>query len=333
VLIPNGGLPLQLHIAGGFSLDAVIHRDGRVETARIGGNALWAIVGALAVEFPSYAHAILGADFPIEFLDELRARGVDCTGVRQEKDRLGVRITHSYTSDGTRSHPANPEAVAALPEDVRSAFIDTTTMVDEILASLPAPADLPADTNGTAWHLGLLPILRFSELVAHIRSSGAEYLQSDTPARAEIRDSGLGALGNSLESLDVFLPSTSDTDVFLPGVAAAEIIRQFHKLGAPVVLLKMGQKGAIVSEKNKSSWHIPVFIEKQEIDPTGAGDVFAGVFAAEFIRSGSLVAAACSGAAVASLATRYHNPLAVAALDRQEIIRRTRFIEQNVQKI
>ena len=48
-----------------------------------------------------------------------------------------------------------------------------------------------------------------------------------------------------------------------------------HSLGPNVVIIKMGEKGAYLSY-NESSFYIPVFPVNKVIDPTGAGDSFAG---------------------------------------------------------
>ncbi len=325
-------IPPKLHIAGGFSLDSVIHDSGRVETNRLGGNALWATEGAIAAGAVPHAHAVLGRDFPVGALDRLRTLGVDCAGIRRDRDRVGVRVTYSYAVDGSRVQPAAQEKVARLTEPERLSFIDTTGLPDEILASLPAARDLPADTRDSSWHLGLLPAARFLELLDHVRDGGAKYVQADCPARSELRRRGIEALGDSLARLDVFLPSTSDTDEFLQGQTPGELIATFHRLGARVVVLKMGEHGAIVAESGSASWHVPIFPEPRAVDPTGAGDVFAGAFAAHLARSGDLVAAACTAAAVASASTRYRDPFDVAAIDPVEIADRTQFIEKNVRK-
>lgn len=326
-------IPSALHIAGGFSLDAVIHADGRIETNRIGGNALWATAGAVAIGGAPHAHAVLGRAFPHSALERLAELGVDCNGIHRRSERTGVRVTYAYAADGSRLQPAPHQLVAELPQTERQAFIDTTRMPEEILGSLPAAEDLPIDLSGTSWHLGLLPVARFTELIDGIRRAGADYLQADCPARSELAQRGTEVLGAMLTNLDVFLPSTSDTNEFLPDVPPLELISTFHAMGAEIVVLKMGEHGAIVAERGSACWHVPIFPEPAAIDPTGAGDVFAGAFATQLARAGDLVRAAASAAALASASTRYRDPFAVAVVDPDEIATRTQFIERKVTKL
>ncbi len=320
-----------IHFVGGFSLDSMIHADGRVETDRVGGNALWAALGALAVGATGSAHAVLGRDFPATALERVHALGIGVAGIRRNRAHRGVRVTYSYLADGTRRQPADPAAVSALPAPSRESFVDTTQDPEEILASLPAPADLPPSLDGTAWHLGLLPLSRFAELSTHLRESGAAYIQSDCPARSELRTKGAEALRGQLGTLDAFLPSTSDTDEFLPGMPPQEIIAVFRSWGAGLLVLKCGEEGALVAD-GSGIWHIPVYPETFVVDPTGAGDVFGGVFLAEHLRSGDPVAAACTAAATASLSLRVRDPFAVAAFDDDEIRRRAHRISKNVRR-
>ena len=58
----------------------------------------------------------------------------------------------------------------------------------------------------------------------------------------------------------------------IPGAAA-----KLHAEGPGIVVIKMGEKGAYLSFKDKGIY-IPVFPVNKVIDPTGAGDSFAGGF-------------------------------------------------------
>lgn len=325
-------VPDEIHIAGGFSIDAVLHADGRAETERIGGNALWAIEGVLAGGEAPHAHAVLGQDFPEQAVDHLRRLGVDCVHIRRGEGRWGVRVTYSYDAEGGRVQPADQRRVAVLDQDTRAQFIDTTRDPGVLLSALPAAADLPESAAGTSWHLGLLPVQRFIELTAELRARGVTYLQVDCPARSELRDRGLHVLGDALENIDVFLPSTSDTDVFLPDTRADEQITTFRRMGARIVILKRGDEGAIVATPD-GEWLIPAYPEPHAVDPTGAGDVFAGAFLAALSADGDIVDSAVQASATASLSTQYRNPFDIAHLDRDERDRRAHVIRREVRKL
>ncbi|MFT4284410.1 MAG: carbohydrate kinase family protein [Protaetiibacter sp.] len=322
----------DLCFAGGFSIDAILFADGSYDTDRLGGNALWAAAGAMLNGAEPRAFSVVGADYPPDALDRLDALGIDVTGVRRDEGRAGVRVTYSYREDGSRVQPASAAALQVVPEPHRSRFIDTTRSTTSPPPQV-TPADLPADSTGTCWHLGLLPIEVFHDLAAHLRGTGARYLQADCPARYQLRLEGIDSLAPSLELLDVFLPSTSDTDVFLPGLGRPEIIAAFQRLGARNVVLKCGEDGALVALDDGSTWHIPAVRDPLEIDPTGSGDVFAGAFAATVQAGGDYIAAACRGAATASVATRLRNPLQFDEIDPRDVDRNTATIAEGVTRV
>lgn len=309
-----------VHIVGGFTIDAIIRADGSWVTGQLGGNALWASAGvaALALGRP-VAHAVVGDDYPADALMDIRAHGVDVSAVQHRTRQRNARVTFEYLSDGSRTQPAPAGAVAVLPPDVRSEFADTTRDASLTLSSLPDAATVRrAAGKGGAWHLGLLPGVRFAELVTALREGGASSIQADCPARFELRRDGDAVLRTHLRDLDVFLPSSSDTDVFAPGVPHRDLITRFHDYGAPVVVLKRGEAGAIVSDaRSGEAWSIPALPAGDHLDATGAGDVFCGVFAHARTAGATLVDAAVEATVAASLALHVASPLALTRPEEQ----------------
>lgn len=334
--------PTRVHLVGGFSLDAALYPDGSAQTARLGGNALWAALGALAAGGRPVAHSVVGQSYPPDALPELTAAGIDISGVRRGPSPTGLRVSYSYASDGTRTQPADPSALAALNPEVRAQFLDTTRDGQGDLDALPTTGDLwPRDAwehGATAkensapdhWHLGLLPLERCTELAEYLTARG-HHVQADCPARNELLAVGTDSLAQLLPHLDTFLPSTSDTGVFSPGSSPAELIAKFHRLGARSVVLKCGDQGALLSEEPGAPvWHIPIYPEPRSSDPTGCGDVFAGAFVAARAGDLSPLDAACLGAAAASLATTAREPLDLINVDPSEVLRRARLLRKDV---
>ncbi len=304
-----------VHVVGGFTIDAIIRADGTWATGQLGGNALWAACGmaTLAAGRP-IAHSVIGDDYPADALALMRERGIDVSGVRREPAQRNARVTFEYRNDGSRTQPAPAGAVAVLPERVRPEFADTTRDAALTLSSLPDREALRdvASASGGRWHLGLLPGTRFAELVTTLRAGGAAYVQSDCPARFELRRDGDAVLREHLCALDAFLPSSSDTDVFAPDSTPLELVARFHRYGAPVVVLKRGELGAIVSDARTGEvWSIPAVPVGDHLDATGAGDVFCGVFAHSRAAGHSLIDAAVQATVAASCALQVASPLAL----------------------
>ena len=97
----------------------------------------------------------------------------------------------------------------------------------------------------------------------------------------------------------------------LPLVAAC------HAAGAPVVVLKRGSDGCVVSDGTRRE-HIPGHVVRN-VDATGAGDCFDGAFAARIVAGDDPFAAAHYANAAAALATKGFG--AVAPLPRDAGVR------------
>ncbi len=331
---------LTVGIAGGFTLDAVIASDGSAELDRVGGNALWAAMGARIAGGRPRVTAVLGDDFPETVLALLADAGLDLA-VRRNGRPLGLRVSYSFDDAGARTQPADPRRVAALPLGRRERVIDTTGQTEVRRAALPTVADLeaadhalPADTRA-AWHFGVLPLDRFAELVRNVAGIGG-FVQADCPDRNELRERGTDVLAETLPLVDVFLPSTSDTDVFAPGASARELLDRFHALGARATVLKCAEDGSLVSVAggaDRSTWHVPAALIDATVDTVGCGDVFAGALLTELARGADLVSAACAGSAAASFGAAVRSPLELLDVDSAEFARRRAVVVAGVRRL
>jgi sugar/nucleoside kinase (ribokinase family) len=321
----------RVDIVGGFTIDAIIRADGTWSTGQLGGNALWASMGAgvLAGGAP-VAHAVVGADYSPADLATIATRGIDVSGVRRSDVARNARVTFAYRPDGSRAQPAPAGAVAVLPDTVRPEFADTTRDPALTLATLPTAADL-ASTRAARWHLGLLPAVRFAELVTGLRDAGAADIQVDCPARFELRRDGDAVLKDHLSLVDVFLPSSSDTDVFAPGVDHHDLVARFHEYGAPVVVMKRGADGALVSDaRSGEAWAVPAYPVGEHLDATGAGDVFCGTFATARAAGLDLLSAAVEASAYATYALDAASPLDLAAPATEDLAQRIARVREGV---
>lgn len=111
----------------------------------------------------------------------------------------------------------------------------------------------------------------------------------------------LRELEATLPAVDLFLPSLEDMKCLLGSEDPAVIIDWCLARGCTDVVLKLGERGALVAtegERKLITGH-PV----QAIDTTGAGDCFAGSLLARLVAGDSLVQAASYANAAAALST------------------------------
>lgn len=100
---------------------------------------------------------------------------------------------------------------------------------------------------------------------------------------------------------EILLPSYSEgrllSGVDDPRAIGAELLRH-----APTVVLTLGSGGALVFRRGADPVEIPVPRVERLVDPTGAGDAFAGAFLAHWVGARDAVAAARAAVLVAARA-------------------------------
>jgi 2-dehydro-3-deoxygluconokinase len=118
---------------------------------------------------------------------------------------------------------------------------------------------------------------------------------------------------------DICLPSFDDMAA-LTGLRDDDaIVDHCLRLGARVVALKLGERGALVADAQARHRIAPH--PCQPVDATGAGDTFGGAFIARLVAGDSLPAAARYAAAAAALSTEGYG--AVEPIPRAERVRQS----------
>jgi len=204
-------------------------------------------------------------DFGRLLIDQLKNDGVDITYVKIKKGyTTGTTFVMYYTS-GTRKfifHLRHAAASQLSPEDVDLNYISKAKIV-HIMGSALAISESSRDACYKAMHI----IKGADGTVTFDPNLRPELLDVQT-----IRKLCEPALRVS----DVVMPSLGEAEVLTgikdPIMAAKAILR----FGPNIVVIKLGDKGAIAVTKDKVIKE-PAF-EVDEIDPTGAGDVYDAAF-------------------------------------------------------
>lgn len=330
-MIPATKRPV-LAIAGSFSIDSVLTQDARHVVGKVGGNALWSSLGALIAGIAPRIVTVVGDDYPEEVLAALVSAGIDTSAVRRIARSHPVRVTFAHMPDGSRLQPVPREMIRSLPEEAQAAFLDTTMLHDVLPLGAPCAADVPDSWLDEVdhWHLPLLPLSRHRDLVKRLCARRG-LLQSDCPARSDLKNDAFGTLAATLVDIDVFLPSTSDFDVVAPGIDVIDILSRLRSHGARTVVLKAGGDGVFVRFQDELV-HLPAY-DAPVVDPTGAGDAFCGGFMAGLAATGDIIEAAATGSASASFAVATEDPLALIGVDRAEVRRRARELHARARRI
>src|SRR5262245_21408765 len=272
-------------VVGNLTVDDVVHPNGETTMASPGGNTIYAATGALIWGLSVGVVARVGTDFPVAALDRLRDAGLDTGGLRPI-DGPTVRNWVIYEHDGHRSW------VYRTPRE-RS------------LQVAPGPEDIPAgwtdqkQDRAPVVHVAAMPLEAAAGIVGHLRAEGRRAIVTlDTH---EAWPAGRDDVLALARRVDVFVPSHGELAAMLGYDDPERACRELQAGGVPAVVVKCGEKGAVVSTPGGP----PVRIAPPNVavlDATGAGDTFCGGLAAGLAAGESLVVAAQQGAATAGAA-------------------------------
>ena len=241
---------MSVLVVGSVALDTVETPYGRAEEV-LGGSASF-FSAAASLYRPVQVVAVVGVDFPLAELDFLRARGADLSGL-QVVSGESFRWGGAYNADFSE----------------RETLFTTLGVFADFSPAIPA-----SFREARIVSLGNIhPVLQ-GEVLDQV--SGPELVVCDTMNYWIERERE--ALIRLLGRVDLLM--VNDTEIReLSGISdparAASWVREH---GPRWLVVKEGAEGALLIDED-SVFRCPAYPVRQVVDPTGAGDAFAGGFA------------------------------------------------------
>jgi sugar/nucleoside kinase (ribokinase family) len=245
-------------VVGSMALDTVETPFGRADDI-IGGAGVYASTSASYFS-PVDLVGVVGDDYPPEGLSFLQARGVDIAGVQVIAGGRSFRWAGRYEHDMSSAETLDTQLgvfagfAPLLPDGYRSAkyvfLANITPSVQlSVLDQVAEPDFVMADTMNF-WITGArADLLRVLSRVNMVLLNDAEIRQlTGTPNLAK---------------------------------ASQEVLR----MGPSYVMVKKGEYGATLVSSD-FSFNLPCYPLPDVVDPTGAGDTFAGGFIGYLARAG-----------------------------------------------
>ena len=270
---------MSLLVTGSIGIDTVEAPAGRAEGV-LGGSAVY-FAAAASFFAPVRFVAVAGEDMPEKFLAPLERMGnIDLSGLEIRKGSRTFRWAGRYHDDvnlrDTLETQLNvlAEAGPSIPEafrDSRYVFLANThpDLQAELLSQLAQPRLVVADTMNLWIENERRALLRLlGEIDGLVLNDGEAKL--------------LTGLSNTVAA----------------GKAVAGMVRRF-------VVVKKGEHGSLLFAGGKV-YALPAYPSVNVVDPTGAGDCFAGAMMGHLAAAGkhdaaALVAGMAYGTIVASL--------------------------------
>jgi ribokinase len=264
-------------------VDDLVLADGRTRLGEPGGAVLYAALGAALHQVASVAIvAPVGRDYPAGALEALRARGIELSGLRP-LDGPGLRTWLLYEPAGRRIVPRR----GCVTHEAAS----------------PTPADLAGPAAAArAVHLTPAP-LECQRALLEALSARAGSCHVSLDPHEPVTPASLPRWRPALALVDAFLVSAEE--IALPGAGSSPARALAAEAGGRLrrVLLKQGDRGGVLHDRasgEEIAW--PARIGAAVVDPTGAGDAFAGGFLAGLLAGEPDRAALVRGMVSASFA-------------------------------
>ncbi len=234
-------------IVGSMAFDDL---DLPTENARnvVGGAAVYAAYAA-SLFAPVRIVAVVGKDFPAQELDTLSARGVDVGGVERQEG-LTFRWAGRYAEN----------------------LASRTTLDTQLNVFADFQPKLPAGFRDSPFVMlgNIQPGLQLNVLS---QTRGARCVVADT-MNFWISGERPGLL-KVLEKVDLLVINDEEVRQLSGEHNIKRAARAVQKLGPKRVIVKRGECGALLFDE-QGTFFAPAYPLETEIDPTGAGDTFAG---------------------------------------------------------
>jgi 2-dehydro-3-deoxygluconokinase len=141
------------------------------------------------------------------------------------------------------------------------------------------------------------------EIAIDIARSHGVRVSFDTNLRLKLwpLEQARAAMTGVMQRCDICLPSLDDVAAITGLSDPDDLVDHCLGLGAKVVALKLGERGALVADANERH-RLPPH-PCRPVDATGAGDTFGGAFVARLVAGDDLLAAGRYAVVAAALST------------------------------
>jgi len=239
---------MSLLVTGSIGIDTVETPAGRRDDV-IGGSAIYFSYAASFFS-PVRLVGVVGEDCPKSFFDVFSDREVDVTGLETRKGSKTFRWHGSYLKDLNEAVTVEvdlnvlAERAPKIPQNFlesKYVFLANTHPVlqQELLGTLKQPKLVVADTMNL-------------------------WITTERPELLKL-----------LKKIDGLVLNDGEARLLTEKKNLIEAAREVLKLGPKFVVIKKGEHGCLMCS-DRDAFVLPAFPADKVVDPTGAGDSFAG---------------------------------------------------------
>lgn len=288
---------MSVTVVGSVALDTVFTPWGSIEEG-LGGAATYF---AIAAAYYTNVHlvAVVGDDFPPAHIDLFRTKGIDLDGLERARGKT-FRWTGRYHED----------------VNLRDTLDTQLNVFEQFHPKLP-----PSARSAKYLFLGNIHPSLQREVLEQVQ---AQFIAMDT-MNLWI-DTALDELHDVLKRADAVIFNDAEVRELTGRSNVVQGASALSDLGPRIVVVKKGEHGCLLF-KDDEIFSAPGFPLTKVLDPTGAGDAFAGGFmgyvaSQETTDSDVLRRAVIHGSVVASYTCESFAPTRLATLEQSDIDQR-----------
>lgn len=241
----------EILVVGSLAYDTISTPEGRVDRA-LGGSANYFSLAA-SLFAPVRVVGVVGEDYEQKNIELLEKRGVDVSGMERAAGK-----TFHWEGEYGKNNDMNEAVTLATHLNVLADF-DPKIPANYINSNYVFLANIDPDLQ-----------MKVLDQVKHPRFVGMDtmnyWISSKLPSVKKI-----------LERVDALLINEGEAEMLTETTNAVAAAAEIAKMGPKAVVIKRGEYGFLLYSENQY-FTLPAFPIAKVVDPTGAGDTFAGGF-------------------------------------------------------
>jgi sugar/nucleoside kinase (ribokinase family) len=252
---------MSLLVTGSIGIDTVKTPFGFSQEC-IGGSAVHFSMAA-SLFSPVRFVGVVGDDCPFDLADVFKARDVDLEGLEVRKGSKTFRWAGSYE------------------ENMNERQTDSVEL--NVLAEAPPSVPQAYSNSEYVFLANTAPSLQM-QLLEQITNPG--FIAADTMNHWIVTAGD--DLKNLLDRIDMLVLNDGEAKLLTGQRSFIPASKEIMEMGPRVVIIKMGEYGSMMVNSDGDCFILPAFPTAVVIDPTGAGDSFAGALMGYLAQAGKV---------------------------------------------
>jgi sugar/nucleoside kinase (ribokinase family) len=294
---------MSLLIIGTVAFDAIETPFGKTDKI-VGGSATYFSLSASHFGKDVNLVSVVGDDFPDAFIQEMKGRGIDTSGLQIKEGEKSFFWSGKYHIDMNS-------------RDTLDTQLNVLADFDPVLPESYKQPDFVMLGN-------LMPSLQMKVI-------------DQIPERPKLvaldtmnfwMDNSMEDLKEVLQKIDVLIINDEEARQLANDFSLVKSARKILTMGPKILVVKKGEHGALLFN-DREVFFAPALPLEEVFDPTGAGDTFAGGFIGYLARSrdisfDNMKRAVIYGSAMASFCVEKFGPERLMDLGKDEVHERIR---------